>query len=105
MRKTLMAALVLGSLAILTQHAEAKQITVKLSKQQVQTVCDGKEYCQKSCGSSSQYNCEFGCGPAGCGGTCLTCPTGQSRVNTGAVRAALTGMANRSPGTMGVAPR
>jgi hypothetical protein len=80
MRKVLLIILTVGVLGFMTGHANSKQITVRLTQNQVNTVCDGKDYCQKACGSEKQYNCEFGCGKNGCGGTCLTCPTGQARL-------------------------
>ena len=65
MRQLLLFVLMLGVLGFVTDHADAKQITVQLTKNQVNTVCDGKDYCQKACGSEKQYNCEFGCGKKG----------------------------------------
>ncbi len=64
MRKLLLVVLTLGVLGFMTEHASAARITVQLTKNQVNTVCDGKDYCQKACGSEKQYNCEFGCGKA-----------------------------------------
>jgi|RhiMetdeSRZDD1v2_1073273.scaffolds.fasta_scaffold2273242_1 hypothetical protein len=80
MRKLPLIVLTLGVLAFISGHADAARITVQLTQNQVNTVCNGKNYCQKPCGSNKQYNCEFGCGSSGCGGTCLTCPTGQARI-------------------------
>ena len=91
MRQLLLFVLMLGVLGFVTDHADAKQITVQLTKNQVNTVCDGKDYCQKACGSE-KHNCEFGCGKKGCGGTCLTSPTGQARLqpSKSAVKGAVT---------------
>jgi hypothetical protein len=88
MSKLLLIVLSLGLLGLMTQEADAERIAVKLSKNQVATVCNGKSYCQVSCG---QYTCEFGCGSAGCHGQCLTCPTGQKRVGKAAVKGAVRG--------------
>jgi hypothetical protein len=82
MRKSLMIVLALGALAFVASDAAAKQITVGLTKGQVSTVCNGGSYCQKSCGLNKEYTCEFGCGPSGCGGTCLTCPARKIGIRT-----------------------
>jgi hypothetical protein len=67
----------LFSLAVLVFVTTGANATTALTQQQVKDQCgsqtDGKgySYCQKSCAGGN--TCEFGCGPKGCGGTCLTC--------------------------------
>lgn len=74
MRKFLVCVFTLAALVFVTSGASA---AVSLTQQQVKDQCgsqtDGKgySYCQKSCAGGN--TCEFGCGPKGCGGTCLTC--------------------------------
>ena len=91
MRKLLLIVLSLGVLGLVTQEADAARIIVKLSSNQVNTVCNGKAYCQKSCGPNQQYSCEFGCGSQGCHGQCLDCPTGEKRIGKSAVKGAVRG--------------
>jgi len=78
MRRLILAALALGSFVFVAGDTGAKEITVSLSQSQVSTVCDGRNYCEKTCGSSGQYTCTFGCGTKGCSGACTNCPTGIS---------------------------
>ena len=59
--------------ALLPGVAAAKQIAVSLTKSQVATVCNGANYCEKSCGLSGQNTCTFGCGSKGCSGVCQNC--------------------------------
>jgi hypothetical protein len=78
MRKFILAVLALGSLTFVADDAGAKQISVTLSQAQVSAVCDGKNFCEKTCGSSGQYTCTFGCGSKSCSGQCANCPTGRT---------------------------
>jgi hypothetical protein len=87
MRRYLMTVLALVTLAFVASNAEA---WVRLTKDQVNTVCGNPNYCQKKCGLNKEYTCEFGCGRSGCAGTCLTCPGGPGmRRSNRAVRTIL----------------
>jgi len=83
MRKFLaLVAFALGALAFAASAVGAKSGiggTVPLTSGQVHTVCNGKDYCQKSCGLNGEHSCEFGCGSKGCGGTCDDCSSRMSR--------------------------
>jgi hypothetical protein len=70
MRKLIMFVLGLTALALAPSDAEA---AVKLTKQQVQTVCNGKNSCVKDCGLNGEHTCNFACGKDTCSGVCLTC--------------------------------
>ena len=70
MRKALLFALGLAIFALIPHHAQAE---VKLTKQQVQTVCDGRTSCVKQCGLNGEHICGFKCKGSKCGGTCMTC--------------------------------
>jgi hypothetical protein len=69
MRKSIMFIVGLAALAA-PQAAEA---AVKLTQQQVQTVCNGKSVCSKDCGLNGEHHCIFACNKTGCSGTCQTC--------------------------------
>jgi len=63
---------------VLVPHAaEAKG--VKLTKEQVRTVCNGKTECQKYCGSVGTDLCHFKCKGGKCEGKCLSCGVQESR--------------------------
>jgi hypothetical protein len=57
-------------------EASAKTVTVKLSKEQVATVCGkklqsnaGVSGCFKKCGANGEHQCDYGCDKKGqCGG-------------------------------------
>jgi hypothetical protein len=89
MRKSLMIVLTLGVFAFVASEAGAKQIIVRLTPNQVATVCGSTNYCEKSCGLNGEYKCGFGCGTSGCSGVCLTCPTGR-RTQTRTINTAVT---------------
>jgi hypothetical protein len=71
-----------ATLAFAPSDASAKPITVKLTQQQVATVC-GKELssagnrsgCHKNCGAGNKQICGFECDnkTKQCGGQCVTC--------------------------------
>jgi hypothetical protein len=67
---------VLAAFAFAANSADAAP--VKLTKQQVQTVCDGGNTCTRSCGLEGENLCEFKCKGDKCSGSCLSCP-GQGR--------------------------
>lgn len=69
-----MIVLTLGAFAFVASGAGAKTISVSLTHGQVATVCNGKSYCEVSCGLNKEYTCTFGCGTKGCSGECSTCP-------------------------------
>ncbi len=87
MRKVLMLVAGLGLafsffLASSPQNAFAKTILVKLTQQQVATVCGGElkpgggghSGCTKSCGAK-KHMCDYDCDKKGqCVGQCITCP-------------------------------
>ena len=65
---------------------------VPLTKEQVSTVCGGKDYCEKSCGLNGEHTCDFGCGPKGCSGSCTNCSPRIGPTKLGhIVRAPITG--------------
>jgi hypothetical protein len=70
MRKALLFARGLAVFALIPHHANAE---VKLTKQQVQTVCNGRTSCVKDCGLNGEHICGFKCKGSKCGGTCMTC--------------------------------
>jgi hypothetical protein len=75
-------ALGIAVLAPPVMDAAAKTIVVKLSKEQVATVCGkklssnaGVSGCFKKCGANGEHQCDYGCNKKGqCSGQCLTCP-------------------------------
>ena len=58
------------------------RISVPLKKSQVNTVCDGGNWCQKVCGLGGQYTCTFVCGSEGCSGQCMNCSSKRVNVRT-----------------------
>src|SRR5215831_14461881 len=60
----------------------AAPISVPLTKSQVNTVCDGRDWCQKVCGLEGRYTCSFGCGSEGCSGQCMNCSSRRVNVRT-----------------------
>lgn len=63
----------LGAFALLSTAVDAAP--VKLTEQQVQTVCDGGKRCAKECGLNGEHLCEFKCDKKDqCSGSCLSCP-------------------------------
>ena len=74
MRNCLMIVLTLGAFAFVASDVGARTISVSLTHGQVATVCNGKSYCEVSCGLNKEYTCTFGCGKNGCSGECSTCP-------------------------------
>jgi hypothetical protein len=89
MRKSLITVLTLAALAFAAEDVQAKQIVVTLTQSQVNSVCNGKSYCEVKCGSSGQYTCDFGCGSKSCSGVCTTCPTGRT-TNVRTIRSVVT---------------
>jgi hypothetical protein len=62
----------LGAFALLSTAADAAP--VKLTKQQVQTVCNGGNHCVKDCGLKGTHLCEFKCDKKdNCSGSCESC--------------------------------
>ena len=62
----------LGAFALAPHPADAAPI--KLTKQQVQTVCDGSKYCTRDCGLKGEHLCEFKCDKKdNCSGSCESC--------------------------------
>jgi hypothetical protein len=85
MRKSLLIILTLGAFALVANDAGAARISVSLTRGQVANVCNGKSFCEVSCGLDKQYTCTFGCGSKGCSGECQTCPartTGVRAIRT-----------------------
>jgi hypothetical protein len=78
MRKSLLTILTLGAFALVAYDAKADRILVPVTGSQVDAVCNGKSFCEVSCGLNKEYKCDFGCGPKSCSGMCVTCPTGES---------------------------
>jgi len=82
MGKSLLLIAGLALAALVPNAASAKTVLVKLTTQQVATVC-GKDLqsggghvgCVKKCGS---HQCDYDCTKSGCTGQCYTCP-GQDR--------------------------
>ena len=70
-RFILMFILGLAALVLVPHAAEAKG--VKLTKEQVLTVCNGKTNCQKYCGVTGDDLCQFKCKGGQCEGKCTTC--------------------------------
>jgi hypothetical protein len=70
-RLILMLIVGVAAVAAVPHAAEAKGVT--LTKGQVQTVCNGKTECQKSCGSAGADLCSFKCKGDKCEGKCLSC--------------------------------
>src|SRR5215467_15089713 len=60
----------------------AARISVPLKRFQVNTVCDGRDSCEKVCGLSGQYTCSFVCGAEGCSGQCTNCSSRRVNVRT-----------------------
>ena len=58
-RLVLMFIVGLAALVLVPHAAEAKG--VKLTKQQVETVCDGKQSCVRDCGLKNDHLCSFTC--------------------------------------------
>jgi hypothetical protein len=56
--------------------------SVPLTKSQVKTVCQGRDWCEKVCGLEGRYTCSFGCGSAGCSGQCTNCSSTRVNVRT-----------------------
>jgi phage-related protein len=62
----------LAAFALLSTAADAAPI--KLTKQQVHTVCDGGKYCTRECGLNGDQLCELKCDKKDtCSGSCLSC--------------------------------
>ena len=79
MRKLVLILLVwLVAMVAHTHAAEARG--VNLTKQQVQTVCDGKTTCAKECGLKGDHLCEFKCKGDKCSGSCLSCGVKSARM-------------------------
>jgi len=57
-------------------------IPVPLTRSQVKTVCEGRDECQKVCGLSGRYTCNFGCGSEGCSGQCVNCSSRRVNART-----------------------
>jgi hypothetical protein len=70
-RLVLMLIVGLAAFVLVPHVAEAKG--VKLTKSQVQTVCDGKTECRKNCGLQGNDVCDFKCKGDKCEGKCLSC--------------------------------
>jgi hypothetical protein len=70
-RLVLMFIVGLAAFVFVSHAADAKG--VKLTKGQVQTVCDGKTECQKNCGLQGNDVCTFKCKGDKCEGKCLSC--------------------------------
>ncbi len=70
MRKSMVFALGLVAFALIPHHAQAD---VRLTKQQVQTVCNGRTSCVKDCGLNGEHICGFKCTGSKCSGSCMTC--------------------------------
>jgi hypothetical protein len=68
----------LAAIITLPHAVEAKG--VKLTKQQVQTVCNGKTACRKGCGLQGTDLCDFKCKGDKCSGSCLSCGVKSARV-------------------------
>ncbi len=79
MRKSLLVLLV-GLAAFVTLPLAAEAKGVKLTKQQVQTVCNGKTACRKGCGLQGADLCDFKCKGDKCSGSCLSCGVKSVRV-------------------------
>jgi hypothetical protein len=78
MRKSVMLIVGLAALMLIVGHVPAN--AVKLSQQQVETVCGknlqsngGHSGCDKACGASGEHRCVFDCSKSGCTGSCITC--------------------------------
>jgi hypothetical protein len=82
MRKPLTAMLTFVTLAFLATYAGAKDYRVALTKDQVSTVCNGRDYCEVSCGLNNEHTCSFGCGSAGCSGACVHCASRSTGVRS-----------------------
>ena len=86
MRKSLLLTACLALAVAFAGAAGAKTVLVKLTTQQVATVCgkdlvsgNGHAGCSKGCG---KYQCDYDCTKSGCQGQCLTCP-GTGRILPG----------------------
>ena len=81
MRKILVVvAVALGALAFAASAAGARGIggDVPLTSGQVHTVCNGKDFCEKSCGVNGEHTCDFDCEFKGCSGSCQNCSSRMS---------------------------
>lgn len=76
-RLVLMFIVGLAALILVPHAAEAKG--VKLTKQQVETVCDGEQSCVRDCGLKNDHLCSFTCKNDKCSGLCESCPGKSSR--------------------------
>ena len=56
--------------------------SVPLKKSQVNAVCGGMDWCEKSCGPGGRYTCRFGCGLEGCSGQCTNCTSRRVSART-----------------------
>ena len=82
MRKAVMFIVGLIALALISTEAGA----VKLTQQQVDTVCSGRSSCTKNCGLNGEHLCDFGCSKKyGCTGVCQTCRNGSRETTSGPV--------------------
>ncbi|MGE3529382.1 MAG: hypothetical protein AB7G54_08125 [Methyloceanibacter sp.] len=79
MRK-LVLIIIVGLAAIVTLPHAVEAKGVKLTKQQVQTVCDGATYCTTECGLKGEHLCEFKCKGNTCSGNCQSCGVKSARV-------------------------
>lgn len=72
----------LAATAFAVSDVSAKTIAVKLTMEQVATVCGkklqsggGHTGCAKKCGTKGEHICDYDCKKGGqCEGTCYTCP-------------------------------
>ena len=60
----------------------AVSVPVPLKKFQVNAVCGGIDWCEKSCGPGARYTCRFGCGLEGCSGQCINCTSRRVSART-----------------------
>ena len=71
-RAVLMFGIALSAFVLASHGAVAAP--VKLTKQQVQTVCNGGSSCIKNCGLEGAETCGFKCDKKGnCSGSCISC--------------------------------
>jgi len=84
MRKPIVYIVWLAAFALVPHKATADP--VKLTSQQVESVCgkklktetSGVSGCSKECGLNNEHSCEFGCYKGGCWGSCITCGKARS---------------------------
>jgi hypothetical protein len=81
MHKSMIFAISLAACSLIVGEA----LAVKLTKDQVNTVCNGKPQCQKTCGLNGQATCIFSCGVNGCGGIAIYLTQANSPSNVRAV--------------------